>query len=85
MRLQTVSNEKIIDLVSKGKAILVCSEHMGGLPTPRTPSEIKDGKVIQKDGTDVTANFFRDAQEYLKIAKLYGCKNAILKSKSHSY
>ena len=32
---------KICDeLFSSGKAILVCPEQLGGLPTPRIPSEI---------------------------------------------
>ena len=31
---------EIVELVKQGKAIPVCPEQLGGLPTPRTPSEI---------------------------------------------
>ena len=34
-------NEKALELVKSGKAIPICSEQLGGLTTPRNPSEIK--------------------------------------------
>lgn len=74
--------QKVVDLVKQGKAIPVCPEQLGGLTTPRTPSEQKDNKVFTKEGDDVTAQFERGAEEALKIAKLVNCKEAILKSKS---
>lgn len=37
-----------------GQALPVCPEVLGGLPTPRVPSEIRGGRVVAKDGTDVT-------------------------------
>lgn len=76
--------EEIKKLVEDGKAVLVCPEQLGGLPTPRLPSEIKKDKVINIKGEDVTEEFFKGAYETLKIAKLYGIKTAILKSKSPS-
>lgn len=81
-------NEKILELVKKGEAILVCPEQLGGLTTPRTPSEISiiegNKKVINKDGEDVTINFVRGAEEVLRIAKSLNITKAILKSKSPS-
>ena len=62
----------------------VCPEQLGGLPTPRLPSEIRGDKVVASNGTDVTAQFRRGAQEALGMAKLYGCQKAILKSDSPS-
>lgn len=61
-----------------------CPEVYGGLPTPREPSEIKDGKVCSKSGRDVTAQFEKGAQEALRMAKLLGCSAAILKERSPS-
>ncbi len=78
----TKPNEKVIELVKQGKAIPVCPEQLAGLTTPRTPAEEKDGKIITKDGKDLTKEFQKGAQEALKIAKLSNCKEAILKSKS---
>ncbi len=76
--------QKVIDLVKEGKAIPVCPEQLGGLSTPRTPSEQKGDKVFTKEDRDVTKEFQRGADEALKIAKLCNCKEAILKSKSPS-
>jgi len=76
--------QKVIELVKKGEAIPVCPEQLGGLSTPRAPSEQKGNKVITKDGKDVTAEFEKGAHEALNIVKMAGCKEAILKSNSPS-
>ncbi len=81
-------NEKIFKLVKEGKAIPVCPEQMGGLTTPRLPSEIKiiEGKkiVVNSENKDVTKHFERGAIEVLEFAKKLNIKRAILKSKSPS-
>ncbi|MBR2409738.1 MAG: DUF523 domain-containing protein [Lachnospiraceae bacterium] len=64
--------------------ISVCPEQLGGLPTPRTPSERKGETVVSSDGEDRTAAFTQGAEESLRIAKLYGCEVAILKERSPS-
>lgn len=64
--------------------IPVCPEQLGGLPTPRTPSERRGDKVISKDGEERTEAFQKGAKEALNIAKLYGCEAAILKERSPS-
>ena len=81
-------NEKIFELVKKGEAIPICPEQLGGLQTPRIPSEIKiiDGKrhVINKEGEDVTQNFEKGAVEVLELAKKLNIKKAILQPRSPS-
>ena len=64
--------------------IPVCPEVMGGLPTPREPSEIRDGRVVSRDGRDVTEAFRRGAREAEKIARTCGCGCALLKERSPS-
>lgn len=64
--------------------IPVCPEQLGGLPTPRNPCEIKNGKVIDIEEKDLTDNFYRGAMEVLKIARFFGIDVAFLKSKSPS-
>ena len=78
------TDERIVELVKKGEAIPVCPEQLGGLPTPRVPSEIISEKVISKNGDDVTEQFNRGAAITLEIAKLYNCTEAIFKSRSPS-
>jgi len=79
-------NQKVIDLAKDEILIPVCPEVLGGQSTPRPNAEIKDGKdrVYELDGTEVTDYFIRGAEEVLKIAKLYGVKEAILKQRSPS-
>lgn len=77
-------NEKVIELAKKEALIPVCPEQLGGLPTPREPSEIRGDKVFNKEGVDVTEQFKKGAEEALKIAKLYDIKEAIFKQRSPS-
>lgn len=77
-------NEKIINLKEKYNLIPICPEIMGGLPTPRMSAEIKDGRVKTENGIDVTEEYKKGADEALKLAKLFGCKKAILKENSPS-
>lgn len=64
--------------------IPVCPEIYGGLMTPRKPAERVGEKIIDSDGTDVTAYFIRGAEEMLRLAKFYHCKYALLKERSPS-
>lgn len=86
-------NTKCLELLKEGKAILVCPEQLGGLPTPRTPAEIKgnsegvlkgNDKIITKENLDVTKEFLKGAYETLHIAKLSNINKAILKEGSPS-
>jgi len=87
-------NEKIKILIRAGKAIPICPEQLGGLPTPRSGSRIISGngddiidgktKVITDDGKDVTENYLRGAEFTLELCKQFGIKKAILKQGSPS-
>jgi len=78
------ANEKVMELVKNNEAVAVCPEQLGGLPTPRIPVEIIDGKAIRKDGVDVTAEFQKGAEKTLEQGIQHRCKKAILKSFSPS-
>ena len=75
---------EIAELVRRGEAVPVCPEVLGGLPTPRTPSEQKDGRVVSATGEDVTEAFASGAEAALYIAEEYGCCAAVLKARSPS-
>ena len=65
--------------------IAVCPEVQGGLPTPRPPAERqKNGRVVNREGVDVTAQYQRGAELALKTAREQGCELAILKERSPS-
>ncbi|WP_103636754.1 DUF523 domain-containing protein [Campylobacter concisus] len=75
----------VLDEISKKYHLLfVCPEVFGGLSTPREPAEMKGGLVVTKTAKDVSENFKFGAEICLKIAKLNGCKKAILKARSPS-
>jgi uncharacterized protein YbbK (DUF523 family) len=79
----------------KGSMIIpVCPEQLGGLPTPRKPSEIVGGngfdvlqgkaKVLDASGFDITQQFLKGAAGVLKIARLNSIRSAYFKEKSPS-
>ena len=61
-----------------------CPECMGGLPTPREPSEIVEDRVVNRAGRDVTEEYRRGAEGALALCRMYGCDCAVLKEKSPS-
>lgn len=88
-------NDKLVEFAKNGDVIFVCPEQLGGLPTPREPSEIESGKtaldvingdakVLTISGADVTKEYLDGAQKTLNLCKDMGVKVAILKSKSPS-
>ncbi|MDO5640517.1 MAG: DUF523 domain-containing protein [Neisseria sp.] len=88
-------NDFLISLQKSGRRIIaVCPEEMGGLATPRPPSEIADasgedvldGKACVKanTGADVTAEFVAGAEKVLKLALEAGADCAVMKAKSPS-
>ncbi len=88
------SDETVLSMISREICIPVCPEQLGGLSTPRSPSEIVRGDgfdvlngtatVIDGAGHDVTAFFIRGAREAMKIARLLNIRVAIMKERSPS-
>ena len=87
-------NKRVIELLKEGKAVLVCPEQLGGLPTPRNGARILSGegkdvlegrtRVVTDKNEDVTQQYIKGAKETLKIAKLVNASLAILKEGSPS-
>lgn len=71
-------------LMARCELIPICPEQLGGLPTPRTPSERRDGRVFARDGWEVTAEFRRGAGEAARLAARFGAGYALLKARSPS-
>lgn len=77
-------NEKVLNFIKDKEVIPVCPEILGGLSTPRPPSERIGDKVVNNQDKDVTSEYTKGAEETLKIAKLFNVKKALLKAKSPS-
>ena len=77
-------DERAAGLLAEYCLIPVCPEQLGGLPTPREPDEILNGRVVERGGRDNTEAFERGAREALRAARLFGCEFALLKERSPS-
>ena len=77
-------NTKVLELMEGNEVITVCPEQLGGLPTPRVPSEIKNGIVTAKDGRNVDEEFRKGAAKCLEIAGHFCPDLVVMKSKSPS-
>ena len=81
-------------LAAAGRFLPACPEQLGGLPTPRPAVEIIDAsgedvldgnaRLRDSEGADRTDAFLRGASETLALARLAGCRRAILKERSPS-
>ena len=77
-------SERVAKYLEGNEVIPVCPEVLGGFPTPRTPSEIKDGVVMNCKGISVDRQFRKVAEKALQIAKENKIDLAILQSRSPS-
>ncbi|MGE5389828.1 MAG: DUF523 domain-containing protein [Deltaproteobacteria bacterium] len=81
-------------LAENGDVLLVCPEELGGLPVPRSSSEICKGTgedvlagratVINREGNDITRHFIMGAQTAFELGKNQGIDLAILRRRSPS-
>ena len=77
-------NEKLLRLLSGHRVIPVCPEVLGGLPTPRVPAEIVNGRVTNREGVSVDEAFRKGAEKALGIARKEQPDLIILQSRSPS-
>ena len=70
--------------IEEGRVVSVCPEMLGGLGTPRPPAEIVNGRVVTRDGADVTGAFHEGARLAAGEANANAVRVAILKNGSPS-
>ena len=63
-------DERAAELLAQYCLLPVCPEQLGGLPTPREPDEILNGRVIGRSGQDNTEAFELGAREALRAERL---------------
>ena len=73
-----------MEFIKGHEVIPVCPEVMGGLPTPRVPSEIVNGVVTSRDGRNVDKEFRTGAQIEFEKAIKENVDLVILQSRSPS-
>ena len=67
-------NETVLELLKDHDLIPVCPEIMGGLPTPRIPSEINGNEVITRGGKNVTGTLIDGDGITARLLKEHGIK-----------
>ena len=77
-------DETLQALRARYDLIPVCPEVLGGLPTPRTPSERQGDRVVMKTGEDVTKEYRIGAEAALQAARENRVFAAVLKERSPS-
>lgn len=83
-----VPDEECRALFESGLALPACPEELGGLPTPRAPTELREEggrlRAVDREGIDRTEAFEEGARRCLALCRALGIREAILKSKSPS-
>ncbi len=75
-------SEKVLRFL-EGKEILpVCPEVAAGMPVPRPPVEIRNGKIISIEGKDLDERYRQGVTRTLEAVNLKEIELAILKAKS---
>ncbi len=76
--------EQVRGLVKDHVVIAVCPEQQGGLPTPRCPSEIREGRVVNRLGEDVDGAFRLGSDRIMDMLHQVPIDLAVLKARSPS-
>lgn len=74
----------VLALAKNFELVPICPEVLGGLSTPRLPSEVLGDEVYNTSEINVTHEFKKGADAALEIAQKENIKYAILKEKSPS-
>lgn len=72
------------ELQKEYELIPVCPETLAGLPCPRSPLELSDGRVFNQLGEELTEQFHQGAKIALSLWKEAGCPVVLLQSRSPS-
>lgn len=75
-------NLQVVELLKDHVAVEICPELMAGLGVPRTPVEIVNGEVKDRNGNSVDAALRRSVDMILSQVRREGIHYAILKSRS---
>lgn len=75
-------DQKIVDFLEGKEIIPVCPEVLAGLGIPRTPIEIVDGVLLDRNGTSVDAALRNAVAQILEQVRAEDIQCAILKSRS---
>ena len=77
-------NERVLSAIEGHNILPVCPEVTGGLPTPRKPSELRNGCAVNNAGEDVDRFFKGGVKKTMEVLKGISIDCAVLQSRSPS-
>lgn len=75
-------SQQVIDFLQGKDVIAICPELLAGMPAPRPPVELVQGRAVNNQGVDVDAAYRRGVQAAMEQIKGQDIALAILKSRS---
>ena len=75
-------NEAVAEYVKDKKVLSICPEMMAGMGCPRTPIEIVDGVLMDRNGYNVDLAMREAIEKAMKIIRKEGIQCAVLQSRS---
>lgn len=75
-------NQRVIDFVRGHEVVPICPERLAGMPAPRPPVELRDGRAVQKSGADVDAIYREGVNRTMALLAREPVALAILQPRS---
>ena len=75
-------NAAVVEFVKDKEVLAVCPEMMAGMGCPRTPIEIVDGVLMDREGNNVDASMRKAVAQALELIRKEEIQCAVLQSRS---
>ena len=75
-------NAAVAEFVKDKEVLAICPEMMAGLGCPRTPIEITDGVLMDRDGNNVDSVMRKAVEQAMELIRTEDIRCAILQSRS---
>ncbi len=75
-------NQRVIDFVRGHEVVPVCPERLAGMPAPRPPVELRDGRAVQQSGADMDAVYREGVRRTMALLAQKPVALAILQPRS---
>lgn len=75
-------NAAVVEFVKDKEVLAICPEMMAGMGCPRTPIEIVDGVLMDRDGNNVDAAMRKAVAKAMELIRKEDIQCAVLQSRS---
>lgn len=79
---QNCRDEQLLKALEGHEIVEICPECAAGLPVPRTPMELKEGRVTSKNGDDLTEAMEAAVEKTVQTCLDEGVEMAVLMERS---